>query len=115
MIVPIDPKTNMPTFLSLSAPGTFNYCAFEATFMTWDAFAPNLENYMTYDHVLKRRIQPHHPESFLADEYINLSDKHKTDPDDVDSDYDTDQISNISHIDAVHDDKCPIHPTGNHK
>jgi hypothetical protein len=30
---PIDPKTNTPMFLTAS--GTFNYHAFEATFMAW--------------------------------------------------------------------------------
>jgi hypothetical protein len=109
----MDPKTNTPMFLT--APGTFNYHAFEATFMACDASVPNLQNHLTYDHVLNMGIQCHHSESFLAGEDINLSNKHKTDQEDVDSDDETVQISNISHIDVAHDDKCPIHPTSNHK
>jgi hypothetical protein len=111
--VPMDPKTNTSMFLS--ARGTFDYHAFEATFIACDASAPNLQNHLTYDHAFKRGIQPHYPKSFLADEDINLSDKHETDKVDVDSVVETIQISNISHIDAAHDDKCPIHPTSNHK
>jgi hypothetical protein len=83
--------------------------------MACDASAPNLQHHLTYDQVLKRGIQRHHPESFLADEDINLRDKHKPAQEDVDSDDETVHISNISHIDVAHDDKCPIHPTSNHK
>ncbi len=111
--VPMDPKTNTPTFLT--APGTFNYRAFDATFMACDASAHSLQTHLTYDHVLKRGMQHHHPESFLADEDINLNNKHKPDQEDVNSDDETVQISNISHVDVAHDDKCPIHPSSNHK
>ena len=109
----MDPKTNTPTFLS--APGTFSYRACDATFMACDASAHSLQTHLTYDHVLKRGMQQHDHESFLADEDINLNDKHKPDQEDVNSDDETVQISNISHVDVAHDDKCPIHPTGNHK
>ncbi len=60
-------------------------------------------------------MKHHLPESFLADEDIILSNKHKTDQEDVDSDDETVQISNISHIDVADDDKCLIHPTSNNK
>ena len=83
--------------------------------MACDASAHSLQTHLTYDHVLKRGMQHHHPESFLADEDINLNDKHKSDQEDVDSDDETIHISNISHIDVVPDEKCPIHPSSNHK
>ena len=73
----MDPKTNTPTFLSV--PGTFRYHAFEATFMACDASAHSLQTHLTYDHVLKRGMKHYHPESFLADEDINLSNKYKPD------------------------------------
>ena len=72
----MDPKTNTPTFLS--TPGTFNYHAFEASFIACDTSAPTLQNHLTYDHVLKKGIQCHHSKSILADEDINLRDKQKT-------------------------------------
>jgi hypothetical protein len=59
--------------------------------------------------VLKGGSHHHHPESFLADEDINLSDKLKSDQEDVDSDDETIQISNISHTDVAHEDNCLIH------
>jgi hypothetical protein len=60
-------------------------------------------------------MQQHNHEFFLADEDINLNDKHKPDQEDVNSDDETVQISNISHVDVAHDDKCPIHPSSSHK
>ena len=60
-------------------------------------------------------MKHHLPESFLADEDIILSNKHETDQEDVDSDDETVQISNISHIDVADDDKWLIHPTSNNK
>ena len=33
----------------------------------------------------------------------------------MDSDDETVQISNISHVDVAHDEKCPMHPSSNHK
>ena len=109
----MDPKTNTPTFLSV--PGTFSYHAFEATFMACDASAHSLHTHLTYGHALKWGMKHHRPKSFLADEDIILSNKHKTDQEDVDSDDETVQISNISHIDVADDDKCLINPTSNNK
>lgn len=64
---------------------------------------------------IKRGSHKPHPESFAADEDINLNDKHFNDQTDMDFDNEPVQISNISHVELSHDDECPTHPTRKHK
>jgi hypothetical protein len=47
--VPMDPKGNMTTFLTV--PGTFNYHTFEANFTAYDASTPHIGHRLTYDQV----------------------------------------------------------------
>jgi hypothetical protein len=109
--VPLDPCTNTPAFFTSS--GTFNYRAFEATYLACDASTPQLRQHVRYDALLRGGRQ-HHPESFIADEDINLKDKELWEEDEVSEDDETVQISNVSHLDVASGDKCPIHPTSNH-
>ena len=108
--VPLDEKTNTPTFFM--APGTFNYRTIEATFTACDALTPHLHQHLSYDDILLGHHN-HHPESFIADEDVNLQEKDKND--DVSEDDDMVQISNIHHLGITQDEPCPIHPTGHHK
>jgi hypothetical protein len=108
--VPLNESINTPTFTTAS--GTFHYRAFEATIMACDASTPQLRQHLSYDDILLRRLH-HHPESFIADEDINL--QKKDDEDEVSADDDTVQISNVHHLDVAPDEPCPLHPTGHHK
>ena len=99
----------------MSAPGTFNYRAFEATLLACDASAPHLRQHVQCDALLWGEPRLHHPESFIADEEVNLKDKNSGDDEEVSEDDDTVQISNVSHLDVAPSDHCPIHQTGNHK
>jgi hypothetical protein len=99
----------------MTSSGTFNYQAFEATYLACDALAPHFRQHVQYDAFLKGDHRHHHPESFIADEDINLKDKELLEEDEVSEDDATVQISNVSHVDVAPGDACPIHPTGNHK
>lgn len=94
--MPMDPKTNTQTFFT--APGTFNYCAFEVTFIPCYAPAPHFWKHLTYDQVLKSGSCHFSSESFFADEDINLYYKHFNNEPEVESDHETVLISNISHV-----------------
>ncbi len=99
----------------MTTPGTFNYQAFEATLLACDASALQLQQHVQYDALLKWGCHLHHPESFFANEDINLKDKQLWVNEDVSEDNNTIQISNVSHLGVVHGNACPVHPTGNHK
>eukprot|EP00956_Cyclotella_meneghiniana_P030853 scaffold79127_cov62-Cyclotella_meneghiniana.AAC.2 len=67
--VPLDDKTNTPIFRS--APGSFNYRAFEATYCAMDAAFANRQT-VTFDNLLRSRGEHHHdPAEFVANEYFN--------------------------------------------
>jgi hypothetical protein len=111
--VPLGPRTNTPAFMTSS--GTFHYRAFEATYLACDASAPHLCQHVQYDTLLRGDHHHRHPESFIADEDINLKDKELWEEDNVSEDDATVQISNVSHMDAALGNRCPIYPTGDHK
>ncbi len=99
----------------MTSSGTFNYRAFEATYLACDASAPHFRQHVRYDALLRGDHRNHHPESFIADEDINLKDKEPWEQDEVSEDDETVQISNVSHLDVAPGDTCPLHPTGHHK
>jgi hypothetical protein len=77
--------------------------------------APHLQQHVQYDALLKREHCLHQPKPFVADEDINLKDKESWEDEGVSENDDTVQICHVSHFDVAPDDKCQIHPTGNHK
>jgi hypothetical protein len=109
-VCPIGPTTNTPTFHT--APGSFNYQAFKATYLAYDASAIRSPT-VTFDQRILRGEHELDPAEFLATEDIHLSTEMGGD-EGVSADDETVQISNLSHADVKPHGPCPIHPTGNH-
>jgi hypothetical protein len=109
--VPLDPSTNTPTFYT--APGSFNYQAFETTYLACDA-SHIRRTTVLFDEQQLRGSRELDPAEFLATEDINTS-AGMGGCEGATEDDDTVQTSNLSHADADPDGPCPIHPTGQHK
>ena len=119
--VPLDIKTNTPIFRT--APGSFNYRAFEATFCAMDAAFANRQT-VTFNNLLRSRGQPTlDPAEFLGTEQFNVLSEHdKQQFEGVSEDDVTVKTNNLTsqhvHAQAESTDPesvCPIHPTGHHK
>ena len=112
--VPLDANTNTPIFKT--APGSFNYRAFEATYCAMDAAFANRQT-VTFDNLLRSRGRPQHdPAEFTASEQFNvLSDYEKQQNEGVSSDDATIHTNNLTKDHIGLEDQCPIHPTGHHK
>ena len=117
--VPLDPKTNTPTFQT--APGSFNYRAFEATFLAMDASYHNRHRVALTNPL--RRVSTLDPAEFIADENVNFppraadskgsSYRDLAENEGASSDDETVKTNNLSRPfqDNQH---CPLHPTGHH-
>ena len=109
--VPLDANTNTPTFQT--APGSFNYQAFEATYLAYDASSPR-QHTVKFNASQLRGNHELDPAEFIATESINSSGR-MGESEGVHDDDKTVHTSNLSHQDADPNGPCPIHPTGNHK
>jgi hypothetical protein len=112
--VPLDPRTNTPTFNT--APGSFNYEAFEAVYLAMDASVARTQTVITVEGLSRSRgDQSPHPAEFIADEDINLPDKKEMQQNDGVTELDeTVHTSNTHHFNVDPTSKCPIHPKGHH-
>ncbi len=107
--VPLDANTNTPTFQT--APGSFNYQAFEATYLAYDASSPR-QHTVNFNASQLRGNHELDPAEFIATESINSSGR-MGESEGVHDDDKTVHTSNLSHQDADPNGPCPIHPTGN--
>jgi hypothetical protein len=111
--VPYNPATNTPSFNS--APGSFNYCAFEATYLAMDA--SHLRNQtVSFNNLQNSHQPPLDPAEFIPNEDFNLTVKEDLQASERVSAFDeTEHTSNLSHLDLDPLALCPLHPTGHHK
>eukprot|EP00956_Cyclotella_meneghiniana_P025434 scaffold53086_cov60-Cyclotella_meneghiniana.AAC.2 len=112
--VPLDTRTNTPIFRS--APSSFNYRAFEATYYAMDAAFANRQT-VTFNNLLRRSGGPDpDPAEFVATEYFNApKSKEIQQSEGVSADDVTIKTSNLTHERLNPDAPCPKHPTGHHK
>ena len=109
--VHLDVKTNTPTFYT--APGSFNYQAFEATYLAAFDASHIRPPTVSIDVNQLRGERPLDPAEFLVTEELNSS-KEMGGDEGVSADDETVKQSNLSHLDVEPSAPCPIHPTGNH-
>jgi hypothetical protein len=92
--VPLDTTTNTPTFFT--APGSFNYRAFEATYLAAYDASHIKQPTVTFNHDLLQQSAPLDPAEFLATEDINKPEEMGGN-EGVSEDDETVLHSNISH------------------
>ena len=112
--VPLDTTTNTPIFRT--APGSFNYRAFEATYCAMDAAFANKQT-VTFNNLLRGQggADPD-PAEFIANEYFNApKPKDMQQNEGVSADDATIKASNLTFERLDPESQCPKHPTGHHK